>query len=199
MEILPVTNATTETGTVRDRILAAALTLFVEKGFHLTSVPEIVAASGTSIGAVYHHFASKDELAHVLHRQLVDQFVEMSSSEVLALPDTCSRVRGYVSMLFRLTEEDPEFVSYLIYTRPKSAVEDNLTVCSREGLEVTRHIIADGKRAGEVRDLDDRVLCGLVSGTIMRLIDLRLDRVITEPLTGLVDDTAACIWEGLKA
>lgn len=194
-----MTNTATEPGTVRDRILASALSLFVQKGFHTTSVPDIVAASGTSIGAVYHHFASKDELAHVLHRQLVGQFVEMSSAEVLALPDARSRVRAYVAMLFRLTEEDSEFVSYLIYTRPKSAVEDNLTVCSREGLEVTRHIVVDGQAAGEVRTLDDRVLCGLVSGTIMRLIDLRLDGVIVDSLIGLVDDTAACIWAGLKA
>jgi AcrR family transcriptional regulator len=193
-----MTNATIDTGSVRDRILAAALTLFVNKGYHLTSIPEIVAASGTSIGAVYHHFASKEELAHLLHRQLVDRFVEMSDIEVLALRGARDRVRGYVSMLFRLTEECPEFVSYLIYTRPKSAVEGNLTVCSREGMEVTQQMVVDGKLAGEVRDLDDRVLCGMISGTIMRLVDLRLDRVISDPLTGLVDDTAEAIWAGIK-
>lgn len=194
-----MTNATTDTGTVRDRILASAQQLFVDKGFHNTSIPDIVTASGTSIGAVYHHFASKDELARVLHRQLVDQFVALSATEVLAFPDAQARVRGYVSMLFRLTEENPYFVSYLIFARPSSVVEDNLTVCSREGLEVTRHIIVDGQQAGEVRDLDDRVLCGVISGAIMRLIDLRLDGVIVEPLTALVDDTAAAIWAGISA
>lgn len=194
-----MTNATSDTGTVRDRILDSAQRLFVDKGFHNTSIPDIVAASGTSIGAVYHHFASKDELARVLHRHLVEQFVKLSATEVLAFPDTQSRVRGYVSMLFRLTEEDPYFVSYLIFARPSSVVEDNLTVCSREGLEVTRRIIVDGQQAGEVRDLDDRVLCGVISGAIMRLIDLRLDGVIVEPLTALVDDTAAAIWAGISS
>ncbi len=199
MEILSVTNITTEAGTVRERILAAALTLFVDQGFHTTSIPDIVATSGTSIGAVYHHFGSKDELAHVLHRQLVDEFVALSQSEVLSVPDAAGRVRSYVSMFFHLTEDNPKFVAYLIYARPKSAVEDNLTVCSREGLQVTQDIIAQGKRAGEVRDCDDRVLCGLLSGTLMRLIDLRLTRVITDPLTEMVDDTVAVIWAGLKS
>ncbi len=186
-------------GSVRDRILSAALTLFVEKSFHSTSIPDIVAASGTSIGAVYHHFGSKDELAHVLHRQLVDEFVEMSTEKVLSLPTARERVYAYVDMFFELTESNPEFVSYLIYTRPKSAVEDNLTVCSREGLEVTRNIIVDGIDAGDMRTSDVRVLCGLISGTIMRLIDLRLDGVIVEPLTGMAQDTADCIWAGMKA
>lgn len=186
------------TGTVRDRILAAALRLFVDKGYHSTSIPEIVAASGTSIGGLYHHFASKDELAHVLHRQLVDQFVDMASTRVFVLRTAEERVRGYVSMMFALTEEDHYFVSYLIYTRPKSAVEGNLTVCSQEGLEVTGRIISDGKRAGEVRNLDDRVLCGLLSGTIMRLVDLRLDGVLTDSLVSLVDDTTRAIWAGIS-
>jgi len=188
-----------QTGTVRDRILAAALTLFVDKGFHNTSIPDIVASSGTSIGAVYHHFTSKDELAHVLHRQLVDQFVTLTSSEVLALQTAKERVAGYVAMMFRLTEEDRYFVSYLIYARPKSAVEGSLTVCSQEGLEITRCIITAGKRAGEIRDLDDRVLCGVLSGTIMRLIDLRLDGVITDSLMSLADDTASAIWAGIAS
>ena len=192
-----MTNSTAPARTVRDRILDAALVLFVDKGFYSTSIPEIVAASGTSIGAVYHHFGSKDELAHALHHQLVDQFVEISSAEVLALKTAKQRIRAYVTMMFRLTEEERYFVSYLIYARPKSAVENRLTVCSQEGLEVTRHIISDGKHDGEVRDLDDRVLCGLLSGTIMRLIDLRLDGVINDSLLSLVDDTASAIWAGI--
>lgn len=192
-------NATTEIRTVRERILAAALRLFVEKGFHGTSIPDIVTASGTSIGAVYHHFGSKKELAHVLHRQLVDQFVEMSTAEVFSLGDARSRIRAYAAMMFRLTEEDPAFVSYLIYTRPKSVVEDNLTVCSREGMEVVARIVSDGRGAGEIRASKDLVLCCLISGTLMRLVDLRLDGVIVEPLTAMVEDTAACIWDGIRS
>ncbi|MHB1136779.1 MAG: TetR/AcrR family transcriptional regulator [Coriobacteriia bacterium] len=184
-------------GTVRERILDAALRLFVDKGFHHTSMPDIVRASGTSVGAVYHHFGSKDELARVLHRQLVDQFVGIANEEVLTLEGARARIRGYTAMLFRLTEENRYFVSYLIFTRPAAVVEDNLTVCSREGLEVTRHIVADGRKTGEIREIDDRVLCGLISGSIMRLIDLRLDGVIAEPLTGLVDDTTDAIWGGV--
>ena len=101
-------------------------------------------------------------------------------------------------MMFRITEEDPDFVSYLIYARPKSAVDNNLTVCSAEGMEVTRAIVVEGQAAGEVRSADDRVLCGLISGTIMRLIDLRLDGVIVDPLTGLAEVTTDVIWSGLK-
>jgi AcrR family transcriptional regulator len=46
----------------RARILAAARTVFVEKGFHRASIDDVVAASGVSVGAIYNYFPSKDEL-----------------------------------------------------------------------------------------------------------------------------------------
>ncbi len=46
----------------RDRILRAALRTFAEKGYHGAPVDDIVRASGTSKGAVYHHFPNKEAL-----------------------------------------------------------------------------------------------------------------------------------------
>jgi AcrR family transcriptional regulator len=54
----------------RDRILQAALAVFAEKGYHRAAVDDIVRASGTSKGAVYHHFPSKE----TLFLALVDDF-----------------------------------------------------------------------------------------------------------------------------
>jgi AcrR family transcriptional regulator len=56
----------------RDRLLAAALKLFADKGYAATSVADIQRASGLApgSGALYKHFASKRELleAAVAHR-----------------------------------------------------------------------------------------------------------------------------------
>lgn len=46
----------------RDRILQAALQVFAEKGYHGAAVDDIVRASRTSKGAVYHHFPNKEAL-----------------------------------------------------------------------------------------------------------------------------------------
>ena len=54
----------------RDRILQAALQVFAEKGYHRAAVDDIVHASGTSKGAVYHHFPNKE----ALFLALVDEF-----------------------------------------------------------------------------------------------------------------------------
>jgi TetR/AcrR family fatty acid metabolism transcriptional regulator len=46
----------------RDRILQAALQVFAERGYHGAAVDDIVRASRTSKGAVYHHFPNKEAL-----------------------------------------------------------------------------------------------------------------------------------------
>jgi TetR/AcrR family transcriptional regulator, fatty acid metabolism regulator protein len=64
----------------RDRILDAALDVFARKGYHRAIVDDIVRASGTSKGAVYHHFTTKE----AVFLALVDEFAGRLAAEVAA-------------------------------------------------------------------------------------------------------------------
>jgi AcrR family transcriptional regulator len=46
----------------RDQIVAAARRCFARDGFHQTSMPDIAAEAGVSVGAPYRYFASKEEI-----------------------------------------------------------------------------------------------------------------------------------------
>jgi AcrR family transcriptional regulator len=62
----------------RERILHAALTVFARKGYHRALVDDIVRASRTSKGAVYHHFPNKE----ALFLALVDDFAARLAAAV---------------------------------------------------------------------------------------------------------------------
>lgn len=47
---------------VRDRIIAAALRVFSERGYRGATIQDVVRDSGLSVGAIYTYFKSKDEL-----------------------------------------------------------------------------------------------------------------------------------------
>ena len=68
-----------------ERILQAAAALFADKGYHGTSMNDIVERSGLSKGAIYGHFESKEHLFLTLQeRQLVmdlDQIKRVFSAE----------------------------------------------------------------------------------------------------------------------
>ena len=62
----------------REKILEAALSVFAQKGYHRAIVDDIVRASGTSKGAVYHHFPNKE----ALFLALVDEFASHLATAV---------------------------------------------------------------------------------------------------------------------
>lgn len=60
----------------RERIFEAALALFAEKGFAETTMREIAAGAGCSLGLAYRYFESKDAMALALYGRLVEEFAD---------------------------------------------------------------------------------------------------------------------------
>jgi AcrR family transcriptional regulator len=59
----------------REEILAAAQRLFVEQGFHATSVDQIAREAGYTKGAVYSNFDAKEELFFAVYEARVQQAI----------------------------------------------------------------------------------------------------------------------------
>lgn len=60
-----------KTRSVPDQVLRAALDLFAAQGYANTSVQQIVAAAGVTKGALYHYFASKDDLLFAIYERML--------------------------------------------------------------------------------------------------------------------------------
>ena len=59
-----------QTGNTEERILKQAMRLFLEKGYHGTSIDDITKAAGLTKGALYWHFGSKEDLL----KRIVEEF-----------------------------------------------------------------------------------------------------------------------------
>jgi AcrR family transcriptional regulator len=70
----------------RREILDAALACFVEKGLVVTTIDEIRLAAGASIGSLYHHFDSKEDLAAALYVEGLRDYQEGAVAELHAHP-----------------------------------------------------------------------------------------------------------------
>lgn len=60
----------------RAEIAAAALSLFLQKGFHGTSVREIASAAGLSMGGLYEYISSKDDVLALVYQEMTSPFSE---------------------------------------------------------------------------------------------------------------------------
>src|SRR5262245_18237410 len=82
----------------RDRILAAALDLFLSAGVENTSVAVLCRAAGVSNGSFFHHFPNKEELALdvtlALRREYWDHVLAVLEPETDAMQGVANAVRA---------------------------------------------------------------------------------------------------------
>jgi AcrR family transcriptional regulator len=61
----------------RQQILNAARICFLRNGFHTTSMQDVIAEAGLSVGAVYRYFKSKNDIVEAIAEQYASQVSEL--------------------------------------------------------------------------------------------------------------------------
>ena len=77
----------------RAALSAAARELFTQRGYAATSTTEIVERAGVTRGALYHHFAAKDELFRAVFEQLESEVTEHVAHQALTSDDPLEQLR----------------------------------------------------------------------------------------------------------
>ncbi|MCP3868400.1 MAG: TetR/AcrR family transcriptional regulator [Gammaproteobacteria bacterium] len=179
------------------RILTAALNLFVEHGFHSVSVHDVQKDANVSIGSIYKHFGGKEGIAKALYYHLLNEFEEMVNDvteEDLTSRERCNKI---IALLFSYTESRRNIVSYMLYAKHREFLPDEPPICSSAPFIAMRNIVQQGIDSGEIRSGDPWVIAASVFGGAIRMIHLRLDGVIKEPLTEFYDEVVDCMWQGM--
>jgi len=70
----------------RETIVLAATELFAERGFHATSMAEVIAGSRLAAGTVYQYFGSKDELIVAVAERALDGIGATVASAIVEVP-----------------------------------------------------------------------------------------------------------------
>jgi len=179
------------------RIMTSALDLFVERGFHNVSVHDVQRRANVSIGSIYNHFGSKEGLAKSLYYHLVKEFEEMVEDiieEDLSIRERCNRL---IWQLLEYTETRRNIVAFMLHAKHREFLPDEPPVCSATPFKAMRNIVQQGIETGEIRDGDPWVVAATVFGGAIRLIHLRLDGVIKQPVTQFYDELIDCTWQGI--
>jgi len=182
-------------GETRRRLVEAASTCFMERGYAGTSMSDLIAAAGLTKGGFYFHFASKRDVAvevvrtrqeamrvEVLeaageHERAADQVVAMVRA---LLPAIQLKMTGGVAGLDRLCKDlvaegadDPAVVQPL-----------------RPWVDTTEQLFRRAQEQGDMStDVDARMAAVLAVGTFCGLEDLaRGNPDTSEPLGMTVDD-----------
>ncbi len=162
-------------------ILRAALELFTEKGIHATTTKDIAKRAGVSEGALYRHFASKQELAEDLYLTHLSHFTAQLDKSVLPHKGFQERLEALVSGCFRFFDEDRTLFTYLILSEHTELGRTTKRV--RHIRHLVRDVLSDGKVEGEVRDGDMELFGALIIGAIIRVAIFKIYGLLQGDLT----------------
>jgi AcrR family transcriptional regulator len=139
---------------VPERLLAVAVRLFAEQGFEGTSVQEIVAAAGVTKGAMYHYFASKDDLLYAIYHRLLSLQTERLNALADGPGDAADRVRAVAEDVVEttLTSVDEAIVFFRSMHMLPSDKRTRVRAERRRYHERFRALVEEGQRAGTFRD-----------------------------------------------
>jgi AcrR family transcriptional regulator len=197
---MPKQNETNlETEPVNRRIMFAALDLFVEHGYHNVSVHDIQKHANVSIGSIYNHFGGKEGIAKALYYHLVnelEQIIEEVMAQEVSFRERCNRI---ISLLFEYTETRRNSISFMLHAKHREFLPNEPPICSSTPFRLMRSMVEQGMEAGEIRNSDPWAAASTVFGGAIRMIQLRLDGIIEQPLRTYYEDLLTCMWGGMSS
>ena len=95
-----------------NNILEAARALFTEKQYADVTLKEVAAIAGVTKGALYHHFATKEDLYLSMMHHYLGEIKESTQGNVDGTRGRCCRTRLYLSLLNFLQLPDGAIVTF---------------------------------------------------------------------------------------
>ncbi|MFZ2114063.1 MAG: TetR/AcrR family transcriptional regulator [Solirubrobacteraceae bacterium] len=150
----------------RQALLEAARTLFGERGYAATSLDEIANAAKVTKGALYHHFAGKQELFAGVYEQVKREVSERAATAFLEPDPWEDLCAGCQAMLD--AHLDPLVRRILLHDAQAVLDADTIRrVENRYGAVVLRGALRRSIRAGVIQPLPLKALALMLTGAIL--------------------------------
>jgi AcrR family transcriptional regulator len=186
----------------RRRILDVALACFLADGYEQTTIAAIRKRSGTSNGALFHHFPSKEAIAGALYLEAIASFQqglwELVSHEPRSLRDA---VRAVLEHQLTWTERNADLARF-IYARGHldwdTAAGTALAARNRDLAAAFRQWMTPLVASGEIRPRPMLLTTAIVSGPAHSIAQRWLAGHLDRPLTSFLDELTGAACAGLS-
>jgi TetR/AcrR family transcriptional repressor of lmrAB and yxaGH operons len=184
----------------REHMIETTAGLVHRRGFHGTSLNEILLESGAPRGSLYYHFpGGKEELVLEATRQGVANVTQLLKEVLTSSPDVADGVRAFVEAAAHVLR-DSRFVfgcpvAPIVLDSPESSA---LAEVCQEALEEWQRVLVEGLGSGGIEreraeSLATVVVCALEGGLILA----RARRDIA-PLDAVAEELASMVQSALR-
>jgi AcrR family transcriptional regulator len=179
----------------RHRLQTAAIQLFVDKGVAETTVRDIARAVGLSEGAMYRHFASKEELVWQLFSQHYIEF----AGRLERLADGDSTTRGKLAAMIRgfcqSHDENPTLFRFLLFVQHGQL--GRLGDDTPTPVSVMRAVIERGIASGDIPEQNPDLATALVFGVVLEPVQFSAYGRLSADMKAISDRLIAAAWAAI--
>ncbi|MCZ6868009.1 MAG: TetR/AcrR family transcriptional regulator [Gammaproteobacteria bacterium] len=185
----------------RQEILDAALACFTEHGIEATTIGQIRAVAGCSIGSLYHHFKSKEGL----WRALFIEGISALNADLLGQLETCRTaeegVRTVVNQYCEWVSAHPDLARFLVHSRDiivSPEAKRELRQIHREHLRQVFVWFVPYVQSGDMKQLPADTYVPIISGPIQDYAGQWLSGQLSTPPSEVKDIFADAAWNGVQ-
>jgi len=181
----------------KQRVEEAAIRVFVRKSVSGASVRDIAREARVSLGAMYNHYKSKEELAGTLFAR---SWAEMGSElrvRAKTSKKLAEQLRSMIGYVFQSFEENWELVSYVYLSRHEHL--RHITSDIPNPYLVFRMVIVEAMARRVIPRQDPDLAAAMVMGAIVQVIDTKILGRIKPDLSKCADTVAEACTRILSA
>jgi AcrR family transcriptional regulator len=176
----------------RQRIEAAAIHLFVEKGVTETTIRDIARAVDISEGALYRHFISKEDLVwHLFERHYVEfagSLWSLAEGESTARGKLAAMIRGFC----RAHDENPELFRFLLFVQHGQLAK--LGPDTPTPVSAVRAVMSGAIASGEIPAQSADLATALVFGVVLQPVQFAAYGRLPSDLGSMSERLTAAAW-----
>ena len=187
----------------KSKIISAALNLFSERGFYITTIPDIAKKVGMSVGNFYNYFNSKDMLA----KELIMYISEYLGNEIKKINEqnitTQEKVYEIVNMYFNMADTKPEMIEYFlrVYLSNREVFGDGCEgmICVSPFVTEMMIFFEEGVSNGDLHNQDFFSAFGLFMGYLGGMVFLFGEKILPTSLEEYKKPISENIYNALKS
>ncbi len=180
----------------KDSLINAAIVLFSQKGIAGTSMREISSRAGVTEGAIYRHFASKEQLSWFAFKQVIAEMIREKEHLVSSEQPFQKRLQEWVRLSYAYFDRAPEAFTYVLLM-PEEVVQLEPGVTTRQG-ELFRAMFREARASGLVREIPAILALSHHSGVMLNVPRLINEGQLPPPASAYAEEVSCAIWRALE-
>jgi AcrR family transcriptional regulator len=181
----------------RAAILAAALSLFADKGFHGSNVPQIAERAGISVGTLYHYFPSKEAVVNDLYQQVQAEMTHALWGGIHPETPPPETFRRYWQGGAGYALAHPEAFQFLQLHHHEPYLDEANRALEAQARALEHDLFEAGRQQKILKLLPDPILSAFVGGALVALVKAAWAGQI-ELTPDMVDEAAARCWAAIR-